>query len=453
MDIINPATEEIIATFQEAGQKQVDEAVQRAKQGFVKWSAMSPSQQQKIMWDISEALLANREEFARIESTNTGKPFKDTFEREIPRAAEVLKYFAGWATKINGETLQNPGYDIYINREPIGVVGAIVPWNFPLIISIYKIGPALACGNSVIIKPSEYTPLSILKFHELAIKCGLPEGVLNVVVGGPETGKLIVSHPDIDKIAFTGSVAAGKHIMASCADHVKKLHLELGGKSPHVIFEDADIDSAVQSAFRGVFYNAGQVCIAGSRLFVQKKIHDDFMDKLVAKAKNTVIGDPFNSDTTIGPLISKRQFERVLNYIEIGKKEGASLVTGDPSVRKPGFYLAPAIFDNASNQMRIAQEEIFGPVLSVIPFNDFEEAVVGSNDTQYGLGAGIWTRDIKKGYRAARIIKAGIIWVNCFYVMDAASPFGGYKKSGFGRDLGMRALDNYSQIKTIFNSL
>ena len=375
----------------------------------------------------------------------------------MPMVVDVLRYYAGWATKIHGETVNTfENSFTYTLREPVGVVGMIVPWNFPLLLASWKLGPALACGNTVILKPAEQTPLTTLRFGELALEAGIPAGVLNIVTGGPETGKAIVAHPDIDKIAFTGSTSVGREIMRGAADNLKRITLELGGKSPNIVFADSDLDSAVKGAITGIFYGKGECCNAGSRLFVESKIHDEFMEKLLARAKKLQPADPLDPKTRLGAIVSQEQMQTVLGYIEAGKHEGAKLLAGGNRVSldgSKGFFLEPTIFDGVRNDMKIAQEEIFGPVLATLTFDDVDQVVDLANKNPYGLAAAVWTRDVNKAHRVSRLLKAGFVWINTYGPTDAAVPFGGFKNSGIGRELGMHAIEHYTELKSVWMNL
>ncbi len=457
---INPATEEESARVAKGDERDVDLAVAAARKAFDSgpWPKMSAAERGRLVWKLGDLIMANLDEMARLESLCTGKTLFDSGKVEIPFAAEVFRYYAGWATKIHGETLAlREGAFTFTLRQPIGVVGAIVPWNFPFLLSSWKIAPALAAGNTVVLKPASLTPLTALKFAELCQEAGLPEGVFNVVTGpGGKAGMALVRDPRVDKIAFTGSTEVGKQIMREAAGTLKRLSLELGGKSPNIVFADADMEAAVKGALTGIFYNKGEVCAAGSRLFLEEKVHDEFMSKLTERVKGLKVGDPMDKATRMGPVVSKQQMETVLSYIESGKQEGARLVAGGGRANigsGKGFFIEPTIFDGVSNKMKIAREEIFGPVLSVIPFKSVEDGIATGNETTYGLAAAVWTRDVAKALKAARAIRAGTVWVNAYNLFDAALPFGGFKESGFGRELGSAGLDLYTEVKSVWVDL
>jgi aldehyde dehydrogenase (NAD+) len=455
---INPATGEVLTQVIEASAEDVDRAVQAARRAFDErsgpWRKMSASERGRLIWKLADLVEKNIDEFAELETLDNGKPIFESRYVDMPMAADVLRYFAGLATKIHGETVNtNETAFTYTLREPIGVVGMIVPWNFPLLLASWKLGPALACGNTVVLKPAEQTPLTTLRFGELAIEAGLSAGVLNIVTGGPATGRAIVEHPGIDKIAFTGSTAVGKEIMRSAAETMKRVTLELGGKSPNIVCADSDLDSAVKGAITGIFYGKGEVCNAGSRLFIENKVRDEFTEKLVARAKKMQPADPLEPKTRLGAIVSEQQMQTVLGYIEAGKKEGARLITGGSRVSvngSKGFFIEPTIFGDVTNEMKIAQEEIFGPVLSILSFDDVERAVDQANRNPYGLAAAVWTRDIKKAHHISRLLRAGTVWINTYGLMDAALPFGGYKQSGFGRELGAHAVEHYTELKSVW---
>src|ERR1044071_9182910 len=458
---INPATEEKIADVASAGVDDVDAAVKAARAQLEPgsdWQKMKPRDRGKVLWRIADMLAARAEEIGRIETIDNGKPIFESQYVDTPAAAECLYYFAGWSGKVTGETL--PIADnafTYTLREPVGVVGAITPWNFPLMLAVWKIAPALACGNTVVIKPASNTSLSLLKFAEYAKECGLPAGVLNVIPGrGSVVGNAMVDHPGVDAIAFTGSTEVGKVLMARAAKTLKKVSLELGGKSPNIVFADADLDAAAKGALNAIFYGKGEVCAPGSRLLVEESAHEELMAKVCERASKMVAGDPLHPKTRLGAIVSKEQLETVMSYIDAGKKEGAKLVCGgeraDIGTGK-GYFLQPTIFDDVTPEHRIAREEIFGPVLATLRFKDAEDAVKVGNNTVYGLAAAVWTKDVSKAHRIARAIKAGTVWVNTYNLYDPALPFGGFKESGFGRDQGRDALEKYTQTKSVWVNL
>jgi len=459
MPVVNPATEEIIAEVPSATEEDVDRAVQAARAAFEgPWSRMSARERGRLLWTLGERLMERADEVARLETLHNGKPISESRHVEIPAAAECLQYYAGWADKIHGETLPVKGnHFTYTLREPLGVVAAIVPWNFPLLLASWKVGPALACGNTFILKPASQTPLTALVLGEIAQEVGFPPGVLNVITGpGSAVGQALVEHPGIDKIAFTGDTSTGKGIMRGAAATLKHITLELGGKSPNIVLPDADLEAAVRGATVGIFYGKGEVCAAGSRLLVDRSIKDEFVDKLAARTKKMVPGDPLDPKTRLGAIASKSQMERVLGYIETGRREGATLVAGgsraDIGTGK-GYFLQPTVFADVTPEMTIAREEIFGPVLATIDFADLDEAIAKANDTPYGLAAAVWTRDVKKAHYVARRLQAGTVWVNTYNVYDTAAPFGGYKQSGFGREMSVHAIDHYTQVKSVWIDL
>jgi acyl-CoA reductase-like NAD-dependent aldehyde dehydrogenase len=459
MEVVNPATEEVIATVASADKSDVDEAVKAARAALNgPWGKMSARERGRLVSKLADRLLEKADEVARLETLHNGKPIFESRQIEIPAAAECFEYYAGWADKIMGETIPVKGnYLTYTLREPLGVVAAIVPWNFPLLLAAWKVAPALACGNVVILKPASQTPLTAIALGEIAVEVGLPPGVLNVITGpGSTVGQAIVEHRGIDKIAFTGDTSTGKGIMRAAADTLKKITLELGGKSPNIILPDADIDAALRGATTGIFYGKGEVCAAGSRLLVAQSIKDEFMEKLAARAKKMVAGDPLDPKTRYGALASKKQLETVQRYVDIAKKEGATLVAGgeraDIGTGK-GYFFQPTVFDNVAPDSTISREEIFGPVLATIAFADLDEAIARANDSQYGLAAAVWTRDIKKAHYVARKLQAGTVWINTYNVYDTAAPFGGYKASGFGREMSSHALEHYTQVKSVWVDL
>lgn len=457
---INPATAEPITQVADAGEQDADLAVQAARQAFESsaWPEMSAADRAKILWRIGDLIDQHSEELGTLETLDNGKPIFESRYVDMPMAAEVFRYYAGWATKIHGETIPVRGPFLnYTLREPVGVVAAIVPWNFPLLLASWKVAPALACGNTVVLKPAPWTPLTALRLAELAQQAGLPDGVLNVVTGSTrELGRALVKHPGVDKVAFTGSTATGQEIVRNSADTLKRVTLELGGKSPNIIFADADLDAAVKGATIGIFYGKGEVCAAGSRVFVEKKIKEEFIGKLAERAAKLQPGDPLDPKTKLGALVSEPQMQKVLSYIEKGKAEGARLVAGGGRAafgNGKGYFVQPTVFDGVRNDMTIAREEIFGPVLAALEFTEMEDAVRQANDNPYGLAAAVWTRDIAKAHRVARQLKAGTVWINTYNNYDPAAPFGGYKMSGYGRELGAHALEHYTQVKSVWVNL
>jgi aldehyde dehydrogenase (NAD+) len=462
IDIINPATGEPLTTVPDASACDVDRAVAAARASFESkaWRGMDPSKREKILWDISEVLLKNREELAVLESMENGKTVREAGGADVDPAIDAFRYYAGWVRKIYGETIPVDGPFLnYTRREPVGVVGAIVPWNYPLQLAVWKVAPALACGCSVVLKPSEWTPLTALKLAAYCKQAGLPDGVLNVVTGyGQTAGDALALHMDVDKISFTGSIRTARRLLqASGESNLKRLSLELGGKSPNIIFPDADMEAAVKAAFWGIFANKGEICSAGSRLLLHQDIHDKFLDLLVSRARQLRVGDPLDRNTQMGSQVSGRQMDRILDYIRTGKEEGATLCCGGErdttGANAKGFFVQPTIFRDVQPNMKIAQEEIFGPVLCALKFRDADEAVEIANCTIYGLVAAVWTRDIKLAHRMAADIKAGSVWINTYNGFDTASPFGGYKQSGFGRDLGAYALEQYTNVKSVWVAL
>ena len=462
IDVMNPATGEVLTTVADAEGPDVDRAVAAARRSFEKksWRGMDPSRKEKILWDLSEILVKNKEELAVLESMENGKTVREAAGADVSPAIDAFRYYAGWVRKIYGETIPVDGpYLNYTLREPVGVVGGIVPWNYPLQIASWKVAPALACGCSVVIKPSEMTPLTALKLAEYCLEAGIPEGVVNVVTGyGHTAGEALGRHMDVDKISFTGSIRTARALLkASAESNLKRLSLELGGKSPNIVFPDCDMEAALKSAFWGIFANKGEICSAASRLLLHEDIHEKFLDELVSRAEKLKLGDPLDNSTTMGSQISAAQLDRILGYIRAGKEEGARLLCGGErdteGAKAKGFYVRPTIFSEVKPQMKIAQEEIFGPVLAAMRFRDVEEAVEIANATIYGLVSAVWTRDIQLAHRIANDIKAGVVWINTYNGFDSATPFGGYKQSGFGRDLGAYALEQYTNVKSVWVAL
>jgi acyl-CoA reductase-like NAD-dependent aldehyde dehydrogenase len=454
-ETINPANEEVLALVAEGDRADVDEAVKAARRALEgKWSSIGPHQRTSYLLKIADLIEKHADELATLESLNNGMAIS-TATRMANGAANTFRYYAGWATKIYGETNpSDPSMFNYTLREPVGVCGQIVPWNGPISMFAWKVAPALACGNVSIIKPAEQTPLTALRLGELLLEAGIPEGVVNVITGFGETaGAAIAEHPGIDKVAFTGSTEVGKLILKASAGNLKRVSLELGGKSPNIVFADANMDECLPTSLSGFTMLSGQVCCAGTRVFVQRDFHDEFVDKLVHQAAQAKAGDPLDPRTTIGPLVSREQFERVRGYLDIGKQEGALPKLGGEVRKGKGYFVDPTIFTNVKNDMRIAREEIFGPVASVIPFKDENDAVLQGNDTTYGLAAAVWTNDVRRAHKVARALKAGTVWVNCYNNIDPISPFGGYKQSGIGRELGKHSIDLYTQVKSVYLKL
>lgn len=461
-EVVNPATGEAFATVSHAGSEDVERAVQSAQKAFEsrRWHSIPPLERGRVLRKVADLIRKHQQELAQIMTRENGMPVNMAMFVEIPMAADCFDFFASLVVQPQGEvvpfSLSAPSEHLaWTMREPIGIAGLITPWNFPLLMPAWKIAPALAAGCPSILKPAPETPLTALKLAELCKEAGVPNGMLHVLTGRDEAGKAIVSHPNIPKIAFTGETTTGKHILQSAAENIKRVTLELGGKSPNIIFEDADLEEAARSALFGVFYNSGQVCQAGSRILVHESVYDEFLEKLVARAKKLTVGPGAEMKNNLGPVISKDQYEKILNYIEIGKSEGATLLCGGsvPEDRKEGYFIEPTIFSDVSSSMQIAREEIFGPVVGVIPFKDDDEAVQIANDTIYGLAAAVWTRDIKRGLRMAQRVKSGTLWINTYQVLSPTMPFGGYKQSGIGRESGIQALHNFLETKSVIADL
>jgi betaine-aldehyde dehydrogenase len=457
----NPATGATLAEVAEGDKADIDKAVAAARRAFEgPWSKVSARDRGKMLYKLSQLIDAKSKELAAIETSDNGKPIKETSYVDLPQVVENFEYFAGWATKIEGETIPVPGQMFnYTLREPVGVCGQIIPWNFPLLMAAWKLAPALAAGNTIVLKPAEQTPVGAMELAALIQEAGFPDGVVNVVPGYGETaGAALAAHKDIDKVAFTGSTEVGKIIAHAAADNLTKVSLELGGKAPNIVFADADIEQAVNGAMMGIFFNQGQVCCAGSRLFLDARVKDEFLDRFKEKSSRVKVGDPMDKNTQMGPQVSEEQLNRIKGYVDIAKGEGAQVLTGGcpPQLEgdfQQGYFFQPTIFGDVKNSMRVAQEEIFGPVVSVITFEDEDELIKQANEIVYGLSAGIWTKDITRAHRFARAVKAGVVWINTYNMFNAASPFGGYKQSGYGREMGKHALEMYTQVKSVWVDL
>ncbi len=458
-DVIDPVSGEKICAVSEATRGDVDLAVKAARRALEgSWGATTPSERGRTLWRLADLIEEHAEVLRQLESLDVGKPVMETYVFDLPLTADHFRYFAGWATKITGQTVPSslPGEALaYTRREPVGVVGAIVPWNFPLAITAWKLAPALACGNTVVLKPSELTPLSALYLGELLLEAGVPPGVINILPGfGAEAGAAIVEHPDIDKISFTGSTRVGREIMAKAGGSFKRVTLELGGKSPNIILPDADLNDAVGGAMTAMFFNQGEACVAGSRLYVPRALRDDVLNELVSRTSGIVQGASLDPTTQMGPLVSQLQLERVMGFIERGVAAGAQVVTGGVrnTAAGEGFFVQPTIF-TATDELELAKEEIFGPVLTVLEYDNLEDLVTRANRSVYGLGAGIWTRDLKTGIKLAHRLKAGSVWINGWGMLEASLPWGGYKQSGIGREMSHHALEHYTEVKTVWVNL
>ena len=455
---LNPASGETICQVAEGDKADVDLAVKAARKAFDSgpWSRLSAAERGRLMHKLADLIERDAQELAALESLDNGKPYKDALNIDVPLTVKCYRYYAGWADKIHGKTIPVEGpFHCYTRHEPVGVVGQIIPWNFPLLMQAWKWGPALATGCTIVLKPAEQTPLTALRVAALAQEAGIPDGVLNVVPGyGPTAGAALTAHMEVDKVAFTGEYTTGQIIMEAAAkSNLKRVTLELGGKSPNVVFADADLDAAVEGAYFGLFFNQGQCCCAGSRLFVEDKVHDQFVEKMLKKARSRKVGDPFAADTEQGPQVSQEQFDRVMGFIDAGRKEGAKLLCGGNRVGSKGYFIEATVFDDVKDDMKIARDEIFGPVMNILRFKDIEEVTRRGNQTNFGLAAAVWTRDITKAHRLANSLRAGTVWINCYDVFDAAAPFGGFKMSGIGRELGEYALTNYTEVKTVYVNL
>jgi len=466
---VNPATGATLTTVADGTEADVDLAVAAARHAFGSWSARAPAARADLLWRLGQRVEELADEFARLEALDNGKPTSESHLVDVPLFTGLMKYYAGWATKIEGETIPAAGgapFHVYTRREPVGVVAAIIPWNFPLLMCGYKLGPALAAGNTVVLKPAEQTPLSALRLMQVLAEVGFPPGVVNVVTGdGPGAGAPLAAHPDVDKVTFTGETGTGRKIMNAAGGNMKRLSLELGGKSPSLVFADADLDAAVEGTFGAVYFNQGQCCIAGARVYVEDAVYDEFLARLTARLQQVRLGSGLDPATTMGPLVSAEQRDRVHTLIDSGLAEGAHAIgpggrdgasragrVDDPALAD-GYYVQPTILTDVTPDMRVMREEIFGPVALVSRFSSEEEAVRAANNTSFGLASGVWTRDIKRGHRVAAAIRAGVVWVNSYGMFDVAVPYGGFKLSGFGKELGREALDAYLQTKTVWVDL
>jgi aldehyde dehydrogenase (NAD+) len=451
---MNPSTGEEICQVAEADAADVDKAVVAARAAFDQgpWKKMRASERGRLLHRLADLIEQNADQLARLETLDNGKPLTIAKAVDVAKTIACYRYFAGWADKVQGKTIPIDGdFFCHTRHEPIGVIGQIIPWNYPLLMQAWKLAPALATGNTIVMKPAEQTPLSALRLGELILEAGFPEGVVNLLPGfGSTAGAAIARHMDVDKVAFTGSTEVGRLIMEAAAkSNLKRISLELGGKSPNIIFADTDLDDAVEGAHLGLFVNQGQSCCAGSRVFVEETIYDEFVEKSIARARKRRVGDPLDPHTDQGPQVSESQFDRIMGYIESGKREGATLACGGERVGDRGYFIQPTVFSDVQDEMKIAREEIFGPVMSIIPFKDMDEVIARANRTTYGLAAGVWTRDIKKAHAVANSMRAGTVWVNCYHVLDTRAPFGGYKQSGMGRELGEYGLQQYTEVKTV----
>jgi aldehyde dehydrogenase (NAD+) len=450
---INPSTGEEICRVAEADAADVDKAVTVARAAFEgPWRKLRASERGRLLHRLADLIEKNADELAQLETLDSGKPISVAKAVDVAKTVACYRYFAGWADKVHGKTIPIDGdFFCYTRHEPIGVVGQIIPWNYPMLMQSWKLAPALATGNTVVMKPAEQTPLSALRIGELVVEAGFPEGVVNLLPGfGPTAGAAIARHMDVDKVAFTGSTEVGRLIMEAAAkSNLKRITLELGGKSPNIIFADTDLDEAVEGAHMGVFVNQGQSCCAGSRVFVEEKIYQQFVEKSVARARKRRVGDPLDPTTEQGPQVDQSQFDSVMGYIESGRSDGATLACGGEPVGNRGYFIQPTVFADVQDEMKIARQEIFGPVMSVIAFKDVDEVIARANRTHYGLAAGVWTRDIKKAHAVANAMRAGTVWVNCYHVLDTRAPFGGFKQSGIGRELGEYGLQEYTEVKTV----
>ncbi|UUY03909.1 aldehyde dehydrogenase family protein [Svornostia abyssi] len=462
-EVLNPATGELLCRVAEGSSEDIDRAVKTARAAFESgpWHTMKPSERGRIIHRLGDLILEHGDELAALETLDNGKPYAVARAADVPLAADLFHYMSGWCTKLNGQTIQpnvpympDAQWHAYTTRDPIGVVGQIIPWNFPLLMAAWKLGPALAAGCTIILKPAEQTPLSALRLGELILEAGIPPGVVNIVTGFGEAGAALAAHNDVDKVAFTGSTEVGKLIVgAAGTSNLKKLTLELGGKSPNVVYADSDLETTIPGAAMSIFFNHGQCCAAGSRLFVEHKVYDEVLQGISDIAKAMKVGNGFDSETEMGPLVSQEQLDRVTGFLDAGAAEGACAVAGGKRVGDKGYFVAPTVLTDTNPKMKVEAEEIFGPVVVAKPFKDAADIPPIANETNYGLAAGVWTRDISKAHATARAIRAGTVWVNCYNVFDAALPFGGYKESGWGREMGGEALNNYLETKCVVTQL
>jgi len=459
-DTYNPATGEVLATVAEGDAVDIDRAVKAARKAFEEgpWADMLPAERARLLWKVADLIDEHHEELAELETLDNGKPLLFSRIVDVPTAAANFRYMAGWATKVLGNTIpiSMPGakYFAYTLREPVGVAGQIIPWNFPLIMASLKLGPALAVGCTVVLKPAEQTPLTALRLGELMQEAGFPDGVVNIVPGYGETaGAALAAHHDVDKVAFTGSTEVGRLIVNAAAGNLKKVSLELGGKNPNIVFADADLDCAIRGSANAIFFNQGQICAAGSRLYVHKSIFDKVVGGVADASKKFQIGPGIDPSTTLGPLVSQEQLERVCGYLDSGMKDGAKAAIGGHKIPGPGYFIEPTILVDVRPEMKVVREEIFGPVVAAIPFNDPNEIVKSANDTRYGLASAVWTRDVSTAHKVAAKLKAGTVWVNCYNVFDSALPFGGYRQSGWGREGGQEVLELYTEVKAVCTQL
>lgn len=461
-EVVNPATTEVIGNVAHGKEADIQVAVQAARQAFDlgPWSRISPSDRGKMIWRIGDLIEKHNDELAQLETVDNGKPFAVARVADVPLAADIFRYMAGWCTKIEGNTIPitvpyapAANFHAFTLREPVGVVGQIIPWNFPLLMAAWKLAPALACGCTVILKPAEQTPLSAIRLGELIQEAGIPDGVVNIVTGFGQAGAALAAHDDVDKVAFTGSTEVGKLIVNAAAGNLKKVTLELGGKSPNVILKDADLTTAIPGAASAIFFNHGQCCCAGSRLYVDQEIFDEVCAGVGEEAKKIKLGDGFAADTSMGPLVSQEQYDRVTGFLDRGRTAGATAICGGDAPDMNGFFVNPTVLVDTNEDMEVIREEIFGPVVAAMPFKDTQELVSRANDTSYGLAAGVWTGDVAEAHRIAKSIRAGTVWVNCYNVFDAAMPFGGFRQSGWGREMGHEVLNNYLETKSVCISI